>query len=92
MLEYFTENRLGLNLGKSGYLIINAKTDDTKSTIHLSNGTLDYKNNVTYLGAIISDSGNINNDIQLYINDKRANVTVKFTNFCSKKTLLHLLT
>ena len=28
MLQYFDENRLKLNLGKSGYLIINSKTND----------------------------------------------------------------
>ena len=91
MLEYLNENKLGLNLGKSGYLIINGKDADTKSTINLNNGSLKYKKSVIYLGAIISDSGNINNDIQLHINDKRSNVTVKFTNFCSKNIIAPIM-
>jgi len=91
MLDYFSDNKLGLNLGKSGYLIINGKDADDKSTLILNNGSLKYKKSVIYLGATISDSGNINNDIQIHTNDKRANVTVKFTNFCSKNIIAPLM-
>ena len=43
MLEYFHDNRLTLNLGKSGYLVINGKTLDVKPSLELANGILEYK-------------------------------------------------
>ena len=87
MLQYFCDNQLGLNLGKSGYLIINAKNNDLKTTIHLDNGCLEYKNHVVYLGGFISDTGNIDTDVSLYLKEKRPNVSVKFVNFCAKNYL-----
>ena len=70
MLDYFPTNKLGLNLGKSGYMIINGKAADIKCMITLNNGILLYKSKIIYLGAIFSDTGNINNDIQLHIAEK----------------------
>ena len=67
MLDYFARNKLGRNLGKSGYMIINGKLGDVKCTLTLQTGTLCYKQQLTYLEAIFSDTGNINNDIMLYI-------------------------
>ena len=43
MVDYFHENELRLNLGKSSYLIINGKNTDEKSTIIINNGPLEYK-------------------------------------------------
>ena len=90
MLDYFERNKLGLNLGKSGYMIINGKAKDIKCTLTLQNGSLHYKQQMTYLGAIFSDAYNINKDISLYIAEKRPNITVKFYNFCAKNYLAPL--
>lgn len=90
MLEYFRINKLNLNLGKSAYLIINGKAIDTKSDIILNNGHLEYKHQAVYLGAIFSDTGDIKNDVYLYLTSKRSNMTVKFVNFCSKNYLAPL--
>ena len=90
MLDYFAENALSLNLSKSAYLIINGKADDIKTDIVLQNGKLEYKSIATYLGAKISDSGSIKQDIAHYIAEKRANVTIKFNNFCRKNILAPL--
>ena len=87
MLDYFGENSLSLNLSKSGYLIINGKNDDIKNDLRLKNGVLEYKSVVTYLGVKISDAGNLKNDIDLYIEGKRSNVTIKFSNFCRRNFL-----
>ena len=72
MLEYFKENSLSLNLSKSAYLTINGKECDPKNTIKLNNGILEYKSKVTYLGAIISDGGNLKCDVKLYTEGHRA--------------------
>ena len=90
MLDYFTENMLSLNLSKSAYLIINGKCNDPKRDITLKNGKLEYKSDVTYLGAKISDSGSIKQDIDYYSTEKRANVTIKFNNFGKKNFLAPL--
>ena len=88
--EYFDENQLRLNLGKSGYLFVNGKKDDVKSRIELNKGFLDYKEELTYLGVKISDTGNMKEDIVSLLDGKRSNVTIKFTNFCTKNFLAPL--
>ena len=90
MLEYFCKNKLKLNLGKSGYITINGKPTDLKTPIDLNNGTLKYKNQITYLGVIFSDTSRINNDIKLFIRENRNNITIKFSNFCAKNYLAPL--
>ena len=45
--------------------------------------------NCEYLGVFLSDSGSLMNDVKLYIDYKRANVSIKFTNFC--KNILEVL-
>ena len=90
MNEYFDNNQLNLNLGKSGYLFVNGKIDDVKCRIELDKGFLDYKKQLIYLGVMISDTGNIKEDITSLVDDKRSNVTIKFTNFCAKNFLAPL--
>ena len=89
MLVYFQENSLSLNLSKSGYLIING-TADNKCSLTLLNGILEYKSNIIYLGAKISDSGNLMRDTELQTNEKRSDVTIKYGNFCRKNFLAPL--
>ena len=90
MLDYFHENSLSLNLSKSGYLIINGKENDKKSSLELRNGLLEYKAVVKYLGVKISDKGSIEYDVDLYLEEKRCNVTIKYGNFCRKNFLAPL--
>ena len=89
MLDYFELNDLSLNLEKSGYLIING-SDDERVNLELKNGVLEYHSIMKYLGVKISDNGNLKRDIELHIEDKRANVTIKFGNFCRKNFLAPL--
>ena len=48
---------------------------------------LSYKKEIVYLGLLFSDTGNINHDVRLNIQNKRSNVSVKYTNFCSRNYL-----
>ena len=82
LVMFFTENRLKLNLGKSAYLIINPKQVDTKSTIVLSTGVLKYCSEIEYLGVYVSDNGSLKKDVKRFVDKKRANVSIKYTNFC----------
>ena len=83
VVNFFTENGLTLNMGKSGYLIINAKETDLKKSIVLENGTiLKYKDKIKYLGVFITDSGSLKHDIKVFMEDKRGEVSIKYTNFC----------
>ena len=84
MLEYFNNNKLKLNLGKSGYLFINGKESGEQIVINLSNGVLHYKHKIVYLGVIFSDTGKITNDIKDYVHERRTNITVKYSNFCAR--------
>ena len=82
-VNFFTENGLTLNMGKSGYLIINGKNTDFKRPIILESGTiLKYKTKIKYLGVMISDSGSLKHDIELYMDDKRSEISIKYSNFC----------
>ena len=80
-IRFFTANKLKLNLDKSGFLIINPKTD-RRCNIILESGVLKYKSSFEYLGVIISDSGTLKNDVCAFLNLKRANISIKFSNFC----------
>ena len=84
MVEYFDENSLKLNLKKSAYLIINGGVNDIKEDIQLNSGTLPYHSSVVYLGAVVSDTGNIAFDIEKFVGGKRPNVTIKYNNFVHK--------
>ena len=90
MNDYFKDNQLKLNIGKSGYLVINGKKEDEKCQLELNKGQLKYKSEITYLGVIISDSGNLRQDIISLVAEKRSNVTIKFNNFCGKNFLAPL--
>ena len=79
---FFNTNNLKLNLGKSGFLIINPKSDDRKCNLVSDFGILKYKHKVDYLGICISDSGVLKHDVKLFVDQKRANVSIKFSNFC----------
>ena len=89
MLDYFDENSLSLNLGKSGYMIINGHKNE-KVNLLLKNGLLEYNSVMKYLGVKISDTGDIKFDIDLFVAEKRANVTIKYGNFCRKNLLAPL--
>ena len=91
MLKYFEENKLKLNLGKSGYLIIHGKNIDIKSPIYLDNGLLNYKSEIVSLRLIFSDPGKIGNDIKLNIQSKRSNITVNIS-ISVRRTIWHPLT
>ena len=90
MLEYFKENSLKLNFDKSSYFILNPKEADRKTSLELKEGMLKYKSVQDYLGVIVTDGGVLKHDITRFIREKRSNVLVKFTNFCSKNFLAPL--
>ena len=90
MIDYFRENFLSLNLSKSGYFVIDGVIHDIKTNLLLKNGILKYKSALSYLGVKISDTGNIMYDIQLYLREKRSNVTVKYVNACKTNNLAPL--
>ena len=82
LVTFLDENHLNLNIGKSGYLIINPKTCDIKSNIILNSGVLKYNASFEYLGVFVSDTGSLKQDVKKYIGHKRSNVSIKYTNFC----------
>ena len=82
LFQFFHVHRLKLNLGKSGYFVINPKANDIKHSIVLNSGILEYKSKIEYLGVTVTDTGSIKHDVQAFIHKKRANVSIKFTNFC----------
>ena len=51
----------------------------------------EYCQEYVYLGAVISDTGSITYDIERYVEQKRANVTIKFNNFLRKNFLAPLV-
>ena len=89
MIDYFLDNSLSLNLDKSSYFIINPKSTDHKISLNLAYGYLKYKATQKYLGVIITDSGNMKQDISQFIHEKRSNVSVKFVNFCNKADITY---
>ena len=91
-VNFFSKNKLNLNIDKSCFLIINPKKEDRRTCIILNSGVLKYKSKVDYLGVIVSDSGLLKEDVKSFIDRKNGNVSVKFTNFCkiNKNAPLHV--
>ena len=90
MLSYFKENSLSLNFSKSSYMIINGKDIDEKTDLVRTNGSLEYKCEIVYLGAIFTDTGNVKHDIARYVDLKRSNITIKYNNFIQRNYLAPL--
>ena len=82
MVNCFKEKKLNLNVSKSRYMIINGKANDHKVKLDIGHGYLSYTSKYKYLGYYISDSGKLNDDFELNVKDKRANLTIKYLNFC----------
>ena len=82
MIQHFEGNDLLFNILKSGYMIINGKAEDTKGDVGLAKGSLGYKRKQTYLGTLITDSGNLMTDIKTQLEYKRPHLTIKYNNFC----------
>ena len=89
MIDYFDHNSLSLNLSKSGFLVIGGENDEKKDII-LKNGILEYKRSIIYLGVTIGDSGSLNHDTDVFIENKRSHVTIKYGNFCQSNKLAPL--
>ena len=69
LLRFFDMHHLKLNLGKSGYFIINPKENDVKHSIILESGFLKYKSEIEYLGVIVTDISVIVTDIGVIVTD-----------------------
>ena len=82
MVNCFKDKKLNLNVSKSRYMIINGKENDHKVKLDIGHGYLTYTSKYKYLGYYISDSGNLSDDFELNVKDKRANLTIKYLNFC----------
>ena len=91
-IDFFSQNKLNLNIDKSCFLIINPKKEDRRTCITLKSGVLKYKAKFDYLGVIVSDTGLLKEDVKSFIDRKNGNVSVKFTNFCktNKNAPLHV--
>ena len=83
MLQYFKENKLNLNLKKSGYLVITKIRLLQRKNILINNGLLKYKEVLKYLGIFISDSGSVKLDSEIYIKEVRNEIYTKYTNYCA---------
>ena len=82
LIEYFDINKLKLNLGKSGFTIIGGNIND-KHDILLSNGSLEYKEILKYLG--VCNKGSIKEDVKTFVTNKRGNVITKRGNVITKR-------
>ncbi len=81
LIDYFTTNKLKLNMGKSAYMIINPNKQDNKDPLRLAAGLISYRSIYTYLGVPITDNGSIPYDLKEHIKIRRPNVMVKLTKF-----------
>ena len=81
LINEFTLKKLSLNLSKSGFMIISPDSEADRCNIQLNSGWLKYKVNFTYLGAIFSDQGTVNHDLNLHVHSKNKSVYIKLANF-----------
>ena len=81
LLAAFKEKKVSLNLGKSGFLVINPKNQDDRCNIKLESGWLKYCSSYVYLGVIFSDNGAVSTDVNLHVCQRQKSVFVKLANF-----------
>ena len=91
MVNCFKKKKLNLNVSKSRYMIINGKANDHKVKLDIGDGYLAYTKTYKYLGYYISDSGILGDDFGLNVNSKRANLTIKYLNFCRTNFMAPLI-
>ena len=72
---YCLENNIKLQLGKCCFLAINS---EDKSAIVLERGTICNKSEFVYLGSIITDCGNVTNDVKAEIKKKEKKLNTFF--------------
>ena len=88
-MTFFNSNRLSLNIGKSGYMVVSKKSVERKS-IQLNSGILKYKESYNYLGYELTGSGGIRKDFKCHLNNHRSNTSTKFLNFSNLNFLASL--
>ena len=74
LINTFTVKRMSLNIGKSGFMIINSSDIRDRSAIKLENGWLKYRGEFVYLGVMFTDSGSVHNDLELHARSKNKSV------------------
>ena len=84
MFDFFSSEGLNINMGKSCYMIINPNPDDYRRDLVIGNTILEYKSSHMYLGHILSDSGDVKNNVKLQMDVKSPNVTFKLRNFIAR--------
>ena len=87
LIDTIKNKKMSLNYSKSGYMIINPKQEDLRSSLKLNHGWLNYKTCQKYLGVLIMDTGNLRDDIEAFIASKNKEVCVKLANFVRKNDL-----
>ena len=85
LIDSFQKKKTSINVGKSGYMIINAGENILKTDQKLSFGWLSYKNHQKYLGVIICDTGKLIDEMNLFAKDKRKEIIIKLANFIYNK-------
>ena len=71
LIDSFQKKKMSTNIGKSGYMIINAGDNVLKTDLKLSFGWLSYKNHQKYLGVIICDTGKLINEMNLFSKEEK---------------------
>ena len=86
LIDSFHRKKLQLNLKKSCYMIIYAKSEGDKVHLKLISGWLPYACSTIYLGSLFSDSGLIGNDITQHAINKSKGVNIKLANFVTNNS------
>lgn len=81
LIDYYSENKLRLNLNKSAYMVVNGPRNYNKMPLQLDAGQIEYQPIYVYLGSPISDSGSMPHDLKEHIKLRRPNVLVKLSRF-----------
>ena len=81
LLAAFKMKKVSLNLGKSGFLVLNPQKEEDRFDIKLDSGWLTYCSSYVYLGAIFSDDGAVTTDVDLHVAQRQKSVFVKLSNF-----------
>ena len=80
-LDFYKKIEQSINIGKTKYMIIDSKKNYSRDKLVINDWAISYSSEEKYLGHYITDDNFMPKSIQLGLEERGANVLVKFRNF-----------
>ena len=80
-IEFFQRIKQNINSGKTKFMIIGNNSNKLKNDLLINNINISYSSKEKYLGHYVTDDNSMQKSIELDIEERGANVIIKYRNF-----------